>query len=208
MANAITQVSDSSGIRVLVVDDHPVVRDGVASQLKSCTEVSVVGLAASGCEAVAMCGQYRPDVVLLDLRLPDMAAHDVVDRALAVSPRSKHIVFTAFPEHAEVAPALAAGACGILVKEISGADLCTAVREVATTGKLTLSGPQPTTNMITPREYDMIRLVGAGYTNSEIGYELNLSVNTVKDYIRNVMQKLAARNRAQLITNARSRGFL
>ncbi|WP_124706791.1 response regulator transcription factor [Gordonia insulae] len=202
-------MTDSASIRVIVVDDHPVVRDGVASQLKSCSEVSVVGLAPSGREAVAMCGNYRPDVVLLDLRLPDMPAHEVVRRAAATSPESKIIIFTAFPEHDGVAAALAAGACGLLVKDISGYDLCAAVHDAAATGRLTSSPEIPSgTSLLTPREYDMLRLIAAGHTNVEIASELNLSVNTVKDYVRNVLQRLTARNRAQLITNARARGLL
>lgn len=202
-------MTESESVRVLVVDDHPAVRDGVASQLVSCTAVFVIGLAPSGGDAVMMCGELRPDIVLLDLRLPDMPAHDVVRRSLTVSPASKIVLFTAFPEHAGVAPALSAGACGILVKDISGNDLCAAIRTLATTGRLsTPLAPRQITNTITPREYDMLRLVAAGHTNVEIGHELNLSVNTVKDYLRNVMQKLKARNRAQLITNARVRGLL
>ena len=95
-------------IRVLVVDDHPVVRDGVVTQLARHPDITVVGHAANAAEAVPLCAGERPDVVLLDLRLPDALAVDVVPRLRAVSPGSRVLLFTAFPEHAAVAPSLAA----------------------------------------------------------------------------------------------------
>lgn len=197
-------------IRVLVVDDHPVVCDGVSAQLSTCAGISIIGLAASGAEAISVCVEHRPDVVLLDLRLPDLPAHEIVRKIVSASPTSKIVLFTAFPEHAGVAAALATGATGLLVKDISSSDLCAAIREVATTGSLV--GParcdvSPAV-IVTAREYDILRLVAAGCTNNEIGIQLNLSINTVKGYLRNVMQKLAARNRTQLIVNARARGFI
>lgn len=196
-------------IRVLVVDDHPVVRDGVTAQVKTCSGISIIGLACTGLEAVDACTERRPGIVLLDLRLPDLAAHDVVRRISSVSPESKVLIFTAFPEHVGVAAALAAGASGLLVKEISASDLCGAIKEVDSTGSLRTAGRTAMTSaIVTAREYDILRLVAAGNTNNEIGTELNLSINTVKSYLRNVMQKLSARNRTQLIVNARSRGFL
>lgn len=195
-------------IRVLVVDDHPVVRDGVVTQLARHGDIDVVGHAADAAEALRTCAQERPDVVLLDLRLPDALAVDVVPRLRAVSPASRVLLFTAFPEHAAVAPSLAAGACGILVKDASGTALRDALREVFRTGgyRGTPAGRDP--GLVTPREYDVLRLVASGYTNAEIGEQLGLSLNTVKTYLHNVMQKVDARNRAQLITRARGHGLL
>lgn len=195
-------------IRLLVVDDHPIVRDGVITQLARDSDFEVVGHAGSGAEAIQACEREHPDIVLLDLRLPDALAAEIVPRLRAVSPGSRVLLFTAFPDHAAVAPSLAAGACGMLVKDASGTALRDAVREIARTGSYRGPGPIAGTATVTPREYDVLRLVAFGHTNAEIGEKLGLSVNTVKTYLRNVMCKLDARNRAQVITNGRAHGLL
>jgi two-component system nitrate/nitrite response regulator NarL len=194
--------------RLVIVDDHPVVHDGVAAQLQRYPDMVVVGRAGTGAEAVPVCAAERPDIVLLDLRLPDCLAADVVPEVHRVSPDSRILLFTAFPEHAAVAPTLAAGACGILVKHAGGTAIRDAIRSVVRTGAFHTETPALSTAPVTAREYDVLRLVAAGHTNPEIGTELNLSINTVKTYLRTVMHKLAARNRAQLIANARGQGLL
>jgi two-component system, NarL family, nitrate/nitrite response regulator NarL len=194
--------------RIVIVDDHPVVHDGVAAQLQRYPDMVVVGHAGTGAAAVTVCAAERPDIVLLDLRLPDCLAADVVPEVHRVSPDSRILLFTAFPEHAAVAPTLAAGACGILVKHAGGTAVRDAIRSVARTGTFHAGTPASSAGPVTAREYDVLRLVAAGHTNPEIGTELNLSINTVKTYLRTVMQKLAARNRAQLIANARGQGLL
>ena len=194
--------------RIVIVDDHPVVHDGVAAQLRRYTDMVVVGHAGTGADAITVCAEERPDVVLLDLRLPDCLAADVVPEMHRVSPDSRILLFTAFPEHAAVAPTLAAGACGILVKHAGSPAIRDAIRSVVRTGTFRTGTPVPSTAPVTAREYDVLRLVAAGHTNPEIGAELNLSVNTVKTYLRTVMHKLGARNRAQLIANARGQGLL
>lgn len=199
---------NSQIIRVLVVDDHPVVRDGVVTQLDRHADICVVGHAADAEEAVRKAGELLPDVVLLDLRLPDGLAVDVVPRLRAVSASSRILLFTAFPEHAAVGPSLAAGACGLIVKDASSTALRDALREVARTGSYRVREASASAGPVTAREYDVLRLVASGHTNVEIGTQLGLSLNTVKSYLQNVMHKLDARNRAQLITNARAHGLL
>jgi two-component system nitrate/nitrite response regulator NarL len=194
--------------RIVVVDDHPVVHDGVAAQLNRYPDMTVVGHAGTGADAVRVCAEEQPDVVLLDLRLPDCLAADVVPELRRVHPTCKILIFTAFPEHAAVAPTLTAGACGLLVKHAGGTAVRDAIRSVARTGAFHTDSPSPRAAPVTAREYDVLRLVAAGHTNPEIGAELNLSINTVKTYLRAVMHKLTARNRAQLIANARTHGLL
>ncbi|MDV7241716.1 MULTISPECIES: response regulator transcription factor [Rhodococcus] len=194
--------------RVLVVDDHPVVRDGVITQLGRYSDIQVVGHAATAAAAITACSLEQPDIVLLDLRLPDALAADVVPQLKAAAPNCRILLFTAFPEHAAVEPSLAAGAVGVLVKDASGTALGDALRQVARTGTYQGSVSETRGAAVSPREYDVLRLVASGHTNIEVGHELHLSVNTVKSYLRNLMQKLDARNRAQLITNARAQGLL
>ena len=192
----------------MVIDDHPVVRDGVAAQLQHHRDMTVVGYAATAADGLRVSAEERPDVVLLDLRLPDAPAAEVVAELRRTTPDSRVLVFTAFPEHAAVVPTLAAGACGLLVKDANGTAVRDAIRSVARTGTYHAGHTAPSVSPVTAREYDVLRLTAAGHTNLEIGAELNLSVNTVKTYLRELMHKLGARNRAQLIMNARSSGLL
>jgi two-component system, NarL family, nitrate/nitrite response regulator NarL len=180
----------------------------VMTQLAGDAGITVVGHAADAAEAVLLCARERPDVVLLDVRLPDALAAEVVPRLREVSPESRVLLFTAFPEHAAVGPSLAAGACGLLVKDASGTALREALREVFRTGSYRSSPTGPAAASVTAREYDVLRLVASGHTNAEVGARLGLSLNTVKGYLHNVMTKLDARNRAQVITNARAHGLL
>lgn len=198
-------------IRVIVIDDHPVVREGVASHLRLNRDIGLVGDAATAAEGIALCARERPDVVLLDLRLPDATAGDVVAAIHAGAPKSRVLLFTAFPEHISVASALAAGAVGLLVKDANGPALRDALREVMKSGQYRAAGVvNESTNsaLVTAREYDVLRFVASGLTNIEIGVELGLSHNTVKAYLHNIMVKLDARNRAHLISHARSHGLL
>ncbi|XVQ07143.1 response regulator transcription factor [Spirillospora sp. CA-255316] len=193
---------------MLVVDDHPVVCEGVVTQLSRYSDIEVVAHAEDADSAVRECAVHRLEVVLLDLRLPDVLAADVVPRLIEVSPHSRVLLFTAFPDHTAVAPSLAAGACGLLVREAFGRNLHDALRKVARTGSYRTSGSATTAAPVTPREYDVLRLVASGHTNGEIGEQLGLSLNTVKSYLHNVMHKLGARNRAQVTTRAPARGLL
>lgn len=196
-------------ITVLVVDDHPVVRDGVTTQLRRHGDITVVGYAATAADACVETARIRPDVILLDLRLPDALAADTIPLLRDACEISKILLFTAFPEHAAVAPSLAAGAHGLLVKDASGTTVRDAVRRVFATGSYRANSSEaPATSSLTPREYDVLRHVAHGHTNGEIAERLGLSLNTVKTYLHNVMHKLGARNRAQVITNARTHGLL
>jgi DNA-binding NarL/FixJ family response regulator len=198
-------------IRVVIIDDHPMVREGVASQLRLNRDICVVGAAATAETGIVLCTREQPDVILLDLRLPDATAADIVPAIHVGAPKARILLFTAFPEHLSVGSALASGAVGLLVKDANGADLRDAIREVMQRGHFrgfkAVDGCA-VSGLVTPREYDVLRLVGSGLTNNEIGVELGLSHNTVKAYLHNVMVKFDARNRAHLISHARSRGLL
>jgi len=198
-------------IRVVVVDDHPVVRHGVAMSLGGSRALEVVGYAGSGTEAVHVAAETRPDIILLDLRLGDMLAPEIIGDLLAAAPGARIALFTAYPEHAAVRAAIAAGAVGVLVKDARRNDLVLAVLGLARDGQLPghLRGEgQNAGSAITPREYDVLRRVAMGQSNPEIAAEMFISRNTVKSYLQSTLHKLGARNRVEAIAKARDLGLL
>jgi DNA-binding NarL/FixJ family response regulator len=200
-------------VRVLVVDDHPVVRDGVEMLARTNPNIQIAGYAASGHDALRIAPEVRPDVILLDLRLPDMLAPELI-RELRVSvPAAKVVLFTAYPDHPAVGAALEAGAYGVFPKDASRMDLVAGIMRA-----MRPEGAEPAPNgsslrrdthsPIARREYDVLRRLATGETNSEIATAMQLSPNTVKAYLRNLMQKLRARNRVEAISRAREMGLL
>lgn len=211
------QQSQRDALDVLVVDDHPVVRDGVALLLRADPSVRVVGGAESGRAALDAAGELAPDVVLLDLRLPDMLAPEVVTGLRTRAPGAKVLVFTAHGDHDGVRAALDAGAHGCLLKDAGTTDLVSAVRRVVAgervidprvlPGSAAPDGALARTGL-TRREYEVLRLVAQGRTNPEIGEALGLARNTVKTYLQTALHKLGARNRVEAIGKASEAGLL
>jgi len=204
-------------IRVLVVDDHPIVLDGVALALERTSFLQLAGYARTGREAVAAVQRFGPDVVLLDLRLPGMLAPEVVRGMLAVAPRVKVIVFTAYPDHAALADVLAAGAHGLVVKDAERADLVDVIRRVAVGERVVPTDVHGDGRMLsrrlreqglTRREYEILRHVAMGETNPEIAAALGLTRNTVKTYLQRALEKLGARNRVEALARANQLGIL
>jgi DNA-binding NarL/FixJ family response regulator len=204
--------SASSSVRVLVVDDHPVVTHGVTLLLKSVRDIELVGSARNGREGLESAELLSPDVILLDLRLPDMLATEVIRRLRSVRPQSRVLLFTAYADHAALPAALEEGVAGCLLKDVSTTDLASAIRR-AHEGLTVMdhrleagSGGQRHDALsrtgLTRREYEVLRLVAAGQTNPEIAEELGLTRNTVKTYLQSTMSKLGARNRVEAITKA------
>jgi DNA-binding NarL/FixJ family response regulator len=202
--------------RVLVVDDHPVVRDGVALLLRGEPALTVVGSAESGRAALERAPGLAPDLVLLDLRLPDMLAPEVVAGLRERVPAARVVVFTAHGDHHGVRAALDAGAHGALLKDAAATDLVAALRRVlrgervcdprmapggASQAALARSG-------LTRREYEVLRLAAQGRTNPEIAETTGLARNTVKTYLQSALHKLGARNRVEAIGKASEAGLL
>lgn len=200
----------SDVIRVFVVDDHPVVRDGVALLANTSRKIEVVGYAATGKSSLEMVADARPHVILLDLRLPDMLAPELITALRAIVPDARIVVFTAYPDHPAVRAALDAGACGVVPKDAARTDLVSVITG-ASLGDEALMLYQSTQRpqaLVGRREYDVLRRVAIGETNQEIAEAMCLSPNTVKAYLRNLMQKLDARNRVEAISRAREVGLL
>jgi two-component system, NarL family, nitrate/nitrite response regulator NarL len=202
--------------RVLVVDDHPVVRDGVALLLRGDPALVVVGSAESGRTALERAPQLLPDLVLLDLRLPDMLAPEVVVGLRELVPAARVVVFTAHGDHHGVQAALDAGAHGALLKDAAAIDLVAALRRVLRGERATDPRLLPgeagraaqARSGLTRREYEVLRLAAQGRTNPEIAECTGLARNTVKTYLQAALHKLGARNRVEAIGKASEAGLL
>jgi two-component system, NarL family, nitrate/nitrite response regulator NarL len=210
-------LSERRPVRVLVVDDHPVVHDGVALLVERTRWVRVAGSARSGREAIELAERLRPDVVLLDLRLPDMLGSEAVRAIRRRSPGTVMLIFTAHPDHAALDAAREAGAAGLVVKDVTRSDLADAIGRAARGEPLPWAtepsgGEAQAARLarfgLTRREYDVLRRVAIGETNAEIADAIHLSRNTVKTYLQSALQKLGARNRVEAIARAGEAGLL
>jgi DNA-binding NarL/FixJ family response regulator len=204
-------------IRVLVVDDHPVVRQGLVSVLSDHDDLDVVGSAGSGFEAVAMVETLRPEVVLLDLEMPEMGGVQALPQILGASPGVHVLVFTAYATDDRVFGAIRAGAGGYLLKGASTAEIVQAIRAVAAgesyleprvAARLVAEVSAPRLFTLTERERSVLRLVAAGLPNKQIARSLSISERTVKFHVTSILHKLGAENRTQAVTLAIERGLL
>ncbi|GAA2885427.1 response regulator transcription factor [Streptosporangium fragile] len=204
-------------LRVMIVDDHPVVREGLRGMLEADPGITVVGEAASGDEAVVRAGDLAPDVILMDLRMPGGDGVSATSRILAARPESRVVVLTTYETDADIVRAVEAGAAGYLLKDTSRADLLAAIAAAAR-GETVLS-PSVATKLVTrmrapaveslsPRETEVLALVARGLTNAEIGRALFISETTVKTHLLRVFGKLGVSDRTAAVTTALDRGLL
>ena len=204
-------------IRILLVDDHPVVRHGLQGMLDAEPDLSVVGAASSGAEGVAAARELTPQVVLMDLRMPDGDGVETTGRILAELPATRVIVLTTYETDRDILRAIEAGACGYLLKDASPADLANAVRaaargetvlapSVASTLVRQVRSPAPPA--LSARETQVLRLVARGRTNADIGRELFISEATVKTHLLRVFNKLDVADRTAAVTTAMSHGLI
>ncbi|MGY1697783.1 MULTISPECIES: response regulator transcription factor [unclassified Geodermatophilus] len=202
-------------IRVFLVDDHEVVRRGVAELLEDDPALVVVGEAGTAAEALARGPAVRPDVAIVDMRLPDGDGADVVRALLERVPGCSCLVLSSYADDDAVAAAVAAGAAGYLVKQVRGADLVSAVHTVATGGTLVGAPGRPSRDGadrrlagLTEQERTVLGLIGEGLTNRQIGDRMGLAEKTVKNYTSHLLAKLGLERRTQaaiLATELRGR---
>jgi two-component system, NarL family, response regulator DevR len=211
--------AEPSAVRVFLVDDHEVVRRGVAEVLEDDPELVVVGEASTVAEALARVPATRPDVCVVDMRLPDGDGAEVCRRLLERLPRLRCLVLTSYSDDAAVADALKAGAAGYLLKRVRGPALVSAVRTVAAGGTLFPDSPAPPAvrsdvpgadrlGLLTEQERGVLRLIGEGLTNRQIGERMGLAEKTVKNYTSHLLAKLGLERRTQaaiLATELRER---
>ena len=204
-------------IRVLIVDDHPIVREGVSTVLERERDIEVVGLAGTIDEGLRLVGSSRPDVVLLDLKLPGAEAGESVATFVRQNPNI--IVFTAYEADDDVFRAIRDGARGYLLKGSAAADIVDAIRQVhagnsylspRVAAKLVsdVAHPRSRGGLLSVRERGVLRLVAAGLSNRQIAETLSLSERTIKFHVTAILNKLGADNRAQAVALAAERGLL
>lgn len=191
-------------IRVVLVDDHPLVRSGIRALIEMQPDLEVVGEAASAEEAVRRIGFDQPDVVLLDLDLPDGSGIEVCNRVRSSSPKTRVVILTGFADEAALAAARKAGAAGFLLKRVHHSDLLNHLRRVAGGGTAFEDAPEhPVEHLddrllarLTERERAILELIAEGRTNREIADHLYLAEKTVKNYVSNLLMKMDMRHRA------------
>jgi DNA-binding NarL/FixJ family response regulator len=202
-------------IRVLLADDHGLVRDGLTRLLASAPDIEVVAAAADGHEAIRLAGEHRPDVILMDLRMPGMDGSEATRRLLEDDPATQVVILTSFSERDEILSALDAGAIGYLLKDAEPDELIRGIRAAAQ-GDSPLApkaartligsrGPGPG-HGLTDREREVLRLVTRGLPNKLIARELGISEKTVKAHLTTVFQRIGVTDRVQAAMWARDHG--
>ncbi|MEU1423650.1 response regulator transcription factor [Kitasatospora sp. NPDC005751] len=214
-------------VRVLLVDDQPLVRSGLRVIMADHPDLLVVGEAADGAEAVRLVGELGPDVVVMDIRMPGMDGIEATRLITAGPATARVLVLTTFDEDDHVYDALRAGASGFVVKDMALDDILAAVRVVADGDALIApgvtrrliadfvgrpgaapEGPPPTVEGITEREREVLTLVGRGRSNAEIAEDLFITVATAKSHVSRLLAKLGARDRVQLVITAYEAGLV
>lgn len=212
-------------ISVLLTDDHAIVRQGVRAFLETQPDLKVIGEAGSGEEAVHLCEQLAPDIVLMDLLMPGIGGVEATRRVKTISPRTQVIVLTSYHEDEHVVPAIRAGALSYLLKDAAPNEIALAIRKAAR-GEVTLSPaiaaqmmkavtgerkPVVATGQespLTARELEVIRLIADGLSNTEIAERLFLSEKTVKSHVSNILAKLDLTDRTQAAVYAWREGLM
>jgi DNA-binding NarL/FixJ family response regulator len=204
-------------IRVLIVDDHPVVRDGLRGVIDGEPDMRVVGEAGHGAEALARVAADPVDVVLMDLRMPIMGGVEAIGQLRRRAPSVRVLVLTTFDTDRDVLPAIEAGATGYLLKDTPRDELLRAVRAAhrgeavlspAVAGRLMGQVRTQTQDQLSNRELEVLRLVAAGFTNREAAQKLFISEATVKTHLLHVYAKLEVRDRASAVAAGYQRGLL
>jgi DNA-binding NarL/FixJ family response regulator len=201
-------------IRILTVDDHGLLREGVAALLSSEPDMAVVGGAGTGCEAIQQFRALRPDITLMDLRMPDMSGVEAIIAIRAEFPDAKFIVLTTYSGDVQVVRALKAGASGYLLKTLVHKELADTIRTVHA-GRKTLS-PEVSFELaehmadeaLTPAEIEVLRLIAAGNANRQIADRLGVAEDTVKGRVRSIFSKLGANDRTHAVMIALKRGII
>ena len=204
-------------IRVLTADDHPVVRTGIAAMIANESDMTVIAEASDGAKAIALYAEHKPDVVLMDLRMPGMGGVEAITRLRQLRHPARVLILTTYDTDRDVLPAIEAGATGYLLKDAPRDELIRAVRAayaghsvLAPSVASTLMGRvgSPPADALTPRELDVLRLVAEGGTNQSVARRLLVSETTIKTHLLHIYTKLGVRDRAAAVSTAYKRGLI
>jgi len=219
MTPAPAEESRLQPIRIILVDDHAIVREGVRAVLDEHADFRVVGEYANGADAIAAVGALSPDVALVDLKMPGLTAPQTISGLIERVPCLRVLVFTSFGEDALIRATLDAGAIGFLLKDALQHDLVNAIRSVASGDAFLapaaqrqlmelLRKPQAARDTLTAREHDVLKLVAEGLSNKQIANRLHLTEGTVKGYVSQILAKLRLEDRTQVALYAVRNGMV
>ncbi len=204
-------------IRILITDDHPVVREGLSGMLAGQSDFEVIGLAADGDTAVQMHGSLTPDVTLMDLRMPGLDGVGAIQAIKARQPSSRIIVLTTYDSDADILRAIEAGATGYLLKDAPREELFRAIRAAArgdsvlaptVAARLMTRMRAPAQENLSAREIEVLQLIAKGASNKEIGKSLHISTATVKTHLIHIYGKLGVDDRTAAVTTALEKGII
>lgn len=201
-------------IRILIADDHAVVRRGIRSILQIEKDFQIAGEAASGAEAVEMARQLKPQVVIMDLIMPEKSGSEATAEILTELPETRILLLTTFGTADDVTKALEAGAVGALMKTSDESEIISSIRTVAAGGRAVsdeikrLIEENPPTPELTPRQLEILNSLSRGYSNAEIAEVFGINEFTVREHVANIMAKLDASNRAEAVAIALRRSLL
>ena len=204
-------------IQILIADDHPVVREGLAGMLTGQADFAIAAMAADGTEAVALDARLQPDVILMDLRMPGLDGVGAIQAIKAQRPSANILVLTTYDSDADIVRAVEAGATGYLLKDTPREELFRAVRAAsrgesvlapAVAARLMTRMRAPAEEALSAREIEVLQLVSTGNSNREIGKALHISTATVKTHLIHIFDKLGVNDRTSAVTAALERGII
>ncbi|HEY0603913.1 MAG TPA: response regulator transcription factor [Herpetosiphonaceae bacterium] len=206
-------------IRVVLADDHSVVRKGVREFLEEEPDIDVIGEASDGLQAVELATELQPDVIVMDIKMPQLSGVDATRRIRSAAPKVRVLALTAYDDDPYIFGLLEAGASGYVLKTAESSELIRAIRAVAA-GQSALdpaiapriiarvAQPAPVAESLTERELEVLRLAARGLTNKQIGHDLDISDRTVQNHLANIYAKLGVASRTEAVTAALQRGML
>lgn len=207
-------MTEAASIRVLVVDDHPMLREGIVAVIDRQPDMTVVGEASDGAEAIARFAELSPDVTLMDLQMPGSSGFVAIEGIRARAPRAPILVLTTYPGDSQALRALKAGANGYLLKSCIRRELIDAIRAVHA-GRRPISAEiaqeiaaHALDERLTDREVAILKLVAEGHPNKQVAWRLQVSTDTVKAHLKNIFAKLDVSDRTQAVIIAARRGYI